>query len=284
MAWISVHQSIVGPKLRQFTNLLGCSQWEAEGILVSLWLWGLDNADKFGLVPYADRTDIEIALSGSSKRSRLALAEIVDALIESGWIDEAGDGIYIHDWEVWQDQWYKAKERREADMNRKRKSREKGKVPPAPEPEDAPSEDSPTDSPADIPQNVTKEHEESAPPTDPPPETPAKPKRKVTNYGPEFEEFWKAYPRQIGKGEAFKKYQARRNDGWSAEDLMTAAKNYALQCARQHTDKNYIKHPKTFLSENTPFVDYLPKKPTASPEATVPDGSNPFAEYGKGVT
>lgn len=277
MAWISVHQSIVGPKLRQFTNLLGCSQWEAEGILVSLWLWGLDNADKFGLVPYADRTDIEIALSGSSKRSKLALPEIVDALIESGWIDEAGDGIYIHDWEVWQDQWYKAKERREADMNRKRKSREKGKAPPVPEPEDDQSAECPADSPADIPVEPTVEVEkEPEKPPDPP-----KPKKKATNYGPEFEEFWQAYPRHIGKGEAAKKYQARRNDGWSAEDLLTAAKNYALQCARQHSDPQYIKHPKTFLSENTPFVDYLPKKRESNPETTVPDGGNPFAEYGK---
>lgn len=224
--------------------------WEAEGILVSLWLWGLDNADKFGLVPYADRTDIEIALSGSSKRSNLSLSEIVDELIESGWIDEAEDGIYIHDWEVWQEQWYKAKERREADMNRKRKSREKGKTLPVPEPEDTPSAECTADSPVEILQNVTQEHQESAPPPDPPPDPPPTPKKKVTNYGPEFEEFWKAYPRQVGKGEAFKKYQARRNDGWPVEDLLTAAKNYALQCVRLHTSTEYIKHPKTFLSEN----------------------------------
>lgn len=276
MAWISVHQSIVGPKLRQFRGLLGCSQWEAEGILVSLWLWGLDNADKFGLIQFADRSDIEIALSGSSKGSTLALPKIVDALIESGWIDEVGDGIYIHDWEVWQEQWYKAKERREKDTNRKRESRSKQKELPVPEGDDQ-SAECPVDSPAEILKIVPKEEPQDDPPPDPPP----KPKRKVTNYGPEFEAFWEVYPRQIGKSEAAKKYQARRNDGWTAEDLMTAAKNYALQCARQRTAKEYIKHPKTFLSENTPFVDYLPKKATQSPEETVPDGKNPFAEYKK---
>ena len=95
MAWISVHESIVGAKLRQFRSLIGCSQWEAEGILVSLWLWGLSNADKYGLISYADRSDIEIALSGSSKGSNLNLTRIVDSLILSGWIDEADDGIYI---------------------------------------------------------------------------------------------------------------------------------------------------------------------------------------------
>lgn len=273
MAWISVHQSIVGPKMRQFRSLLCCSQWEAEGILVSLWLWGLDNADKFGLIPFADRSDIEIALSGSSKGSTLDPHKIVDALIESGWIDDGEDGVYIHDWEVWQKQWYKAKESREKDANRKRESRSEQKELPVPLPED----DQSADSPAEIPAIVPGKEPEPDPPPDPPP----KPKKNTTNYGPEFESFWEVYPRRIGKGEAAKKYQARRNDGWSAEDLMTAAKNYALQCARQHTSTEYIKHPKTFLSENTPFVDYLPKKPERSPEATVPDSSNPFAEYGK---
>ena len=116
------------------------------------------------------------------------------------------------------------------------------------------------------------------------PDAPKKTKKKATNYGPEFEAFWDAYPRQIGKGEASKKYQARRNDGWTADTLLIAAKNYALQCVRQRTAMEYIKHPKTFLSENTPFVDYLPKKTVESHETIVPDGKNPFAEYGKGGT
>ena len=271
MAWISVHENIVGAKLRQFRSLIGCSQWEAEGILVSLWLWGLNNADKYGLIPYADRSDIEIALSGSSKGSSIDLHKIVDSLVLSGWIDEADDGIYIHDWEVWQEQWYKAKERREKDTQRKREHRNKEKAPELPKAED--------DDEALVP---------ASPPVVPvievngdPPETPpAKPKRKATNYGPEFEEFWGVYPRQIGKGEAAKAYQARRNDGWSAETLKAAAKNYALQCTKQHTSKEYIKHPKTFLSVNTPFTDYLPKRNTPNPEQTVPDGANPFSEYG----
>ena len=269
MAWISVHENIVGAKLRQFRSLIGCSQWEAEGILVSLWLWGLNNADKYGLIPYADRSDIEIALSGSSKGSNLDLQKIVDSLVLSGWIDEADDGIYIHDWEVWQEQWYKAKERREKDTQRKRENRNKEKAPALPVAED----------------------EEVIPPVLPPaeppkkdkaPKDPPKPKRTATNYGPEFEAFWEVYPRKLGKAEAAKAYQTRRKDGWSAEDLLTAARNYALQCKKLHTANEYIKHPKTFLSVNTPFTDFLPKKPVVNPEQAVPDGKNPFSEYGKG--
>lgn len=250
--------------------MLGCSQWEAEGILVSLWLWGLGNADKYGLIPYADRSDIEIALSGSSKHSKLSLERIVDALVECGWLDETADGIYIHDWEVWQEQWYKAKERREKDTNRKRESRSKNKELPEPI----------------VDEEVVEPHLEDKPPEAPParveaegdPPPPPKPKRKATNYGPEFEEFWAVYPRPIDKGNAAKCYQARRNDGWSAEVLLTAAKNYALQCQKLHTAKEYIKHPKTFLSVSTPFTDYLPKEQAK----VTPPGGNPFAEYGRG--
>lgn len=278
MAWISVHQSIVGSKLRQFRSLLQCSQWEAEGILVSLWLWGLDNADKYGLISFADRSDIEIALSGSSKGSSLELSKIVDSLILSGWIDETPDGIYIHDWEVWQEQWYKAKERREKDTNRKRESRSKQKDT-LPAPLEEVSLECPVDNPVEVPKIVTPKKDQAEDPPENPPDPP-KGKRKTTNYGPEFEAFWEVYPRQIGKSEAAKKYQARRNDGWVADDLLTAAKNYALQCARLHTAKEYIKHPKTFLSENTPFVDFLPKRQDRKQDV-VPDNSNPFAEYGK---
>lgn len=276
MAWISVHQSIVGPKLRQFRSLLGCSQWEAEGILVSLWLWGLDNADKYGLISFADRSDIEIALSGSSKASNLSLSQVVDALIESGWIDETSDGIYIHDWEMWQEQWYKAKERREKDTNRKRESRSKVKADASTADETGMSVDNPADIPIATEASMDEANQPPAPAT-----PPAKPKKPGTNYGPEFETFWDAYPRKIGKAEALKKYQARRKDGWSFDDILLAAKNYALQCNRQHTAKEYIKHPKTFLSENTPFVDYLPKEIVRPSEMAVPNGANPFEEYGK---
>ncbi len=49
-------------------------------------------------------------------------------------------------------------------------------------------------------------------------------------------------------------------DGWSEEELLSAAKKYAEECRKNKTEKTYIKHAKTFLSESTPFLDYIPKK------------------------
>jgi hypothetical protein len=107
---------------------------------------------------------------------------------------------------------------------------------------------------------------------------PAEPKGKPKEerYTPDFDVFWNTYPRKEEKGNAYKKYMARTKEGYSPEELLEAAKNYAIQCRRLGTEKKYIKHPKTFLSDSRPFLDYLPKKPTPT------DGQekgNPFAEY-----
>lgn len=39
---------------------------------------------------------------------------------------------------------------------------------------------------------------------------------------------------------------------------MEAARAYAEKTQREHTDPVYIKHAKTFLSDSTPFIDFLP--------------------------
>ncbi len=271
MAWISVHESVDGPKLRNLFKRLGCSKFEAVGILNFLWFWGLANAEKDGLILYADKEDIERYLYGAGAGCTIPPGTLVDALIETGWIDETPDGMCIHDWEVWQEQWYKAKDKREADARRKRESRRN--KPPAPKPEEMPEkQDVPQDCPSDSPQ----ENPGGIPPDEvpTPPAAPEPPKYTVA-----FEDFWESYPRKIGKGEAYKKYKARRNDGYSDEELLRAAKNYAHQCKKLGTQKEYIKHPKTFLSESLPFLDFLPKREQPQPSEQLPDTSNPFAEY-----
>ena len=90
-----------------------------------------------------------------------------------------------------------------------------------------------------------------------------------SSYPKDFEEFWSIYPRKVDKGNAYKKYKARINDGWKESELMEAASNYAEQVKRDRTEAKYIKHPKTFLSETTPFQDYLSgKDPAASASGT----------------
>lgn len=54
MAWVSVHQEVDGAKLRRLYKTIGCSKFEALGILNFLWFWGMKNADENGLVVDAD--------------------------------------------------------------------------------------------------------------------------------------------------------------------------------------------------------------------------------------
>ena len=80
------------------------------------------------------------------------------------------------------------------------------------------------------------------------------------NYSVHFESFWNAYPRKKEKAKAYKCYNARLNDGYSEEELLTAATEYAKECKKRKTEERYIKLGSTFLSASTPFVDYLKKE------------------------
>lgn len=56
--------------------------------------------------------------------------------------------------------------------------------------------------------------------------------KAIGNYTTDFEELWEAYPRKVDKGQAYKKYKARLEDGFSHEQLYEAVKNYAAQCKK----------------------------------------------------
>ena len=111
---------------------------------------------------------------------------------------------------------------------------------------------------------------------EPVPPAEQKSNKAIGNYTTDFEELWEAYPRKVDKGQAYKKYKARLEDGFSHEQLYEAVKNYAAQCKKQRTETMYIKHGKTFLGESTPFLDYLPKDKPVQSEAEYDDNENPF--------
>ena len=255
MAWISVHEQVIGGKLRTLAKELDCSQNEALGMLISLWLWSINNADKRGKIIGATREDVAKVLSiGLSERINPLNA--VDALIKTQWIDFDTD-LFIHDWNEWQEQWYKAMEARERDKQRKRRERAEKKLA---------SQKSP---PVKKEEPAISTLKSTIPPLE-------EEKSNVEVYSKDFEGFWEVYPRKVGKGDAYKKYKARIKDGWSPAELLEAAKNYRTKVLNDKTEIKYIKHPKTFLSDTTPFVDFIKKS-----EAAVHQGNDddPYAEW-----
>lgn len=255
MAWISVHEQVIGGKLRTLAKELDCSQNEALGMLISLWLWGINNADRDGRIIGATKEDVAKVLNIGIDE-RIDSLKAVDALITTKWIDIDTD-LYLHDWEEWQEQWYKAMTAREKDKERKRKERaEKKKA----------SEKSPP---------VKKEEPAIRTPQPTIPQ-PKEEKSNTAGYSKDFEDWWNIYPRRVGKGEAYKKYKTRIKDGWSPEELLQAAMNYRTKVLNERTEQKFIKHPKTFLSDTTPFVDYIKKGETVTAQG---NDDNPYAEW-----
>jgi hypothetical protein len=155
MAWISVHEQVTGMKLRELSKSIGCSQKEALGILITLWLWGINNATKEGELKGSDKSDIKDALS-TGLSDGLSSDKIVDCLIEKQWIDIVDNKYVLHDWDIWQEQWYKALDRRVYDAQRKREERKQkdGKNPqenPMDSPQENPAQPSPSPSPSPSP-------------------------------------------------------------------------------------------------------------------------------------
>ena len=256
MAWISVHEQVLGGKLRSLAKELGCSQNEALGLLVRLWLWGINNANPDGKLESADKDDIADVLKIGIDR-RYKSENAVEAMITTGWLEFDDGYLYIHDWKEWQKQWYKALKVRESDNERKARERAKRKA-------------------GQLALPLETSGSKPVPQAEAYTPTPEPAKKPTAAYSTEFEEFWSFYPRKIGKGDAYKCYQARLKDGWSPGELLEAARNYAAMTAKEHTETKYIKLPKTFLSASTPFSDYIKKHELhASPE----DDEDPYAEW-----
>ena len=72
-----------------------------------------------------------------------------------------------------------------------------------------------------------------------------------------FEETYKVYPRKEGKKKAYGCYLARLKEGYTEEELLTAAKKYAEFCIKDKRETKYIKLASTFFGVNNFFVDYL---------------------------
>lgn len=273
--YINVYDSVDGPKLRKLFKAAGCSKAEALGLLLFLWKWGRDNATESGEILEAERSELAAYFAYIDTGSKIDFNDFVDKLVDCGWIDDIDGKLCIHDWQFWQSDWFKAIARKKKDAERKRGDKA---------PQQQKSNDELPDIP--IPECELLDGDTDAPPENagggdgglPPPPPPPEPKRARKDYSKPFEEFWKAYPRSIDKGNAYLKYQARRKDGYSEDELLAAAKNYAAECKRKGTEKEFIKHPKTFLSETLPFTDYLPKEPQTS--FSEPQSGNPFQKYG----
>ena len=121
MAGVEVHQS-----LREHRKLYSCADdLDIEpvlllGMLVSLWLWALDNTPDGGLDNISNRT-----IARATRWPEKKADQLMTALINNGWIDRTeGGGLALHDWSEYGG---KLTERRATDRARKQRKNAEGR-------------------------------------------------------------------------------------------------------------------------------------------------------------
>ena len=76
-------------------------------------------------------------------------------------------------------------------------------------------------------------------------------------FGAGFSECWDLYPRKEARKDALRAYQARRRDGVSHDQLLTATRNYAEVCRREGREKRHVLLGKTFFGPNDRWEDFV---------------------------
>lgn len=76
-----------------------------------------------------------------------------------------------------------------------------------------------------------------------------RPPESGSDQDPEFVAFWSAYPRKVGKGKARKAWRtALASKKASVEHIIAESGEYAAECRRKRTEKDFIAHPATWLN------------------------------------
>lgn len=107
-------------------------------------------------------------------------------------------------------------------------------------------------------------------------------KNKITEYSPEFEIAWAAYPRRAGgqdKAGAFKAWSARIREGVSIQAMLDGTRRYAdFVVATGAAGTQYVKQAKTFYGPSNFFLEAWerPEQLRTRPgEISVPDTNIP---------
>lgn len=74
------------------------------------------------------------------------------------------------------------------------------------------------------------------------------PAKLVTVDDPDFDRFWSAYPRKVGKGEARKAWAKIRKSGVDAAAIVAGAERYRDDPQRRRKDIEFTKHPGPWLN------------------------------------
>lgn len=243
MAWIESHQEVGRhPKTKKLARLLGVSLPAAVGHLHYFWWWALDFAQDGTLEKY-DGYDLADAMQWDGDPDQL-----VEALISAGYIDDTDDGLMIHDWGEYAG---KLLERRAKDRARKRAAAEAAGVPQNvrrssdgndEESEETPSASFVTNQPTVPNQPNTTNSTNRTEPTTPTSDAPTLQERR-------FAEFWKAYPKKVGKAGCLKAWKKLKPTAELFDQIMATLETQKKSEQWTREGGRFIPNPLTWLNQ-----------------------------------
>lgn len=252
--WIKMRSNLWDdPRVARLCDLT--DQGEAAVIGGLYWLWAA--ADQH------TETGVMTGLSLRQIDRKTGIQGFGQALCDIGWIAECEDGICIVNFEEHNGA---SAKRRTLEAKRKADAR-KASASNA----DKAGTDSGHDAELEKERELEKEKNKKQNPPPPP--------GGQRKYSAEFDEFWEAYPRKTGKGEAWKRWK-KINPGVELRAKML----WALEAQKRSHDwlkdnGQYIPHPSTWLNQDR-WEDELPMAgqgpPAAAPKAA-PD--NPYGDF-----
>ena len=244
MAWLQVHQTLKDHrKLFDAADELEITPPHMMGLLVSFWLWILDNAPTGSLKGITPRM-IARAAQWDGDAEKLA-----DVLIRAGWIDKTEDGaLGIHDWYEYAG---KLIDQRQAEKERSARRRAAA----ASSSDDAPDDQTPT---AGQPPDATpttggksrldQSREKKGRVTPPTPSAEGDDGAKKSAVEVRFDEFWNAYPKKVGKQYALKAWNKIKPTAELHEAIMQAVDRQKRSDQWRRDNGRYIPNPATWLN------------------------------------
>lgn len=237
MAWIQVHQTIKDHrKTYDASDALEVEPAHMLGLLVSFWLWALDNAPTGSLQGISNRTIARAAGWPENNADKL-----VEALEAAGWLDSTPEGdLQIHDW---YDYAGKLIDQREAEKQRSRRRRAASSQATDGRPTD---DHKKTAGRVDktIQDYTTQDQRKDISPT-PSDDGPKKTDLQEERFGV----FWSAYPKKVGKQAALKSWKKIKPTAELFERILSSLEMAKQSDQWQREHGRFIPNPTTWLNQ-----------------------------------
>lgn len=244
MAWLQVHQTLKDHrKLFDAADELEIQPVHMMGLLISFWMWALDNA------PTGDLDGITPRMIARAAQWDGPAEKLSTALIRAGWLDEDGDSgkLMIHDWYEYTG---KLIDQRQAEKERSQRRRAAAAASANGNTDD---QQTTAGQPPDGRKKAGGRVDQSRPDQtregkDPPPpsaegETAGKSAIEVR-----FAEFWSAYPKKVAKQYALKAWKRLKPDADLHDKIMRAVEAQKRSEQWRRDNGRYIPNPTTWLN------------------------------------